>query len=158
MLASAAYVLDDVAAVIRAGLAQVPAKCRLAAGVGRILALHAERATEKAVFADIAGRWNEDVGHDWCHTISNAEIVAASLLWGGMDFGRTICLAVMPGFDTDCNGATAGSVLGLMLGAKAMPAQWIEPLHDTLLTGLSGYHKVSLAEMATKTVRLAQSN
>jgi ADP-ribosylglycohydrolase len=150
-----AYVLDDVSAVIQAGLAQIPARCRLAEGIQRILDLHAKGTAEEAVFADIASRWDENVGHDWCHTISNAEIVAASLLWGGKDFGRTICLSVMPGFDTDCNGATAGSVLGLILGAKALPGQWIEPLNDTLLTGLAGYHKVSLSDMAAKTAKIA---
>ncbi|MBT3286415.1 MAG: ADP-ribosylglycohydrolase family protein, partial [Victivallales bacterium] len=152
---AAAYVLDDVSAVIRAGLAQIPAQCRLAVGIHHILDLHAAGTPEQAAFADIAERWDENVGHDWCHTISNAEIVAAALLWGEKDFGRTICISVMPGFDTDCNGATAGSVLGLMLGAKAMPAQWIAPLNDTLVTGLAGYHKVSLTDMAAKTVRLA---
>jgi hypothetical protein len=154
---AAAYVLDDVSAVIRAGLAQIPAQCRLAVGIHHILDLHAAGTPEQAAFADIAERWDENVGHDWCHTISNAEIVAAALLWGEKDFGRTICISVMPGFDTDCNGATAGSVLGLMLGAKAMPAQWIAPLNDTLLTGLAGYHKVSLTDMAAKTVHLART-
>ncbi|MDX9981944.1 MAG: ADP-ribosylglycohydrolase family protein, partial [Lentisphaeria bacterium] len=72
---AAAYVRDEVPAVLRAGLGQIPANCRLAAAIGRILELHADGATETAVFADIAARWNENTGHDWCHTISNAEIV-----------------------------------------------------------------------------------
>jgi ADP-ribosylglycohydrolase len=152
---AAAYVLDDMSAVIRAGIAQIPAKCRLAAAIAHILELHADGASETAVFADIAARWDENVGHDWCHTISNAEIVTAALLWGAKDFGRTICLAVMPGFDTDCNGATAGSVLGLMLGANKLPESWIAPLNDALLTGLTGYHRVSLRDMAAKTIALA---
>jgi ADP-ribosylglycohydrolase len=59
---------------------------------------------------------------------------------------------VTPGFDTDCNAATAGSVLGVMLGAAALPGKWIAPMQDTLLTGVAGYHRVSLTEMARATV------
>jgi hypothetical protein len=67
-----------------------------------------------------------------------------------MDYARTVCYAVMPGFDTDCNGATAGSVLGLMLGRKRLPANWTDPIHDTLLTGVHGYHEVKLEKVAAE--------
>jgi ADP-ribosylglycohydrolase len=60
----------------------------------------------------------------------------------------------MPGFDTDCNGATSGSVLGVMIGADRLPSKWIAPLNDTLLTGVAGYHRVSLTQMAEETVGL----
>ncbi len=34
----------------------------------------------------------------------------------------------MGGVDTDCTGATAGSLLGAMLGEKRLPKKWTEPL------------------------------
>jgi len=34
----------------------------------------------------------------------------------------------MGGVDTDCTGATAGSLLGAVLGAKHLPKSWAEPL------------------------------
>jgi len=151
---AAAYVTSDLETVIRAGMAEIPAKCRLNERLERTLGLFASGLSYEEAVADLRTRWNEDSGHDWCHTISNAEIVAIALLWGGKDFEKTICYSVMPGFDTDCNGATAGSVLGLMLGASALPAKWIAPMNDTLLTGVAGYHKVSLTQMATETVEL----
>jgi ADP-ribosylglycohydrolase len=149
---AAAYASDDLRTVIRAGLAQVPARSRLTEAVERLLALHAAGADQGAALAHLRSRWSEDDPHHWCHTISNAEIVAIALLWGNMDFGATICAAVTPGFDTDCNAATAGSVLGVMLGAAALPSAWIAPMHDTLLTGVAGFHRVSLTEMARATV------
>ena len=151
---AAAYVLNDAAAVIRAGLAQVPAHSRLAEGIHRILELHAAGTSYDAVVADVQSRWDEANGYDWCHTISNAEIVALALLWGELDFERTIGASVMPGFATDCNGATTGSVLGVLLGARQLPAKWIAPLNDTLLTGVAGYHEVSLTHMAEETISL----
>jgi ADP-ribosylglycohydrolase len=151
---AAAYVSADLETVIRAGLAQIPATCRLTAAVEHIIALHHSGISYDEAIADLRTRWEETSMHHWCHTISNAEIVTIALLWGNYDYGRTISAAVMPGFDTDCNGATAGSVLGVLLGAAALPAQWIAPLNDTLLTGVAGYHKVSLTQMADETVAL----
>ena len=154
---AAAYVTDDIEAVIQAGLGQIPESSRLHAAITNILALRHRGAGYDEAVAGLRARWNEDLAHHWCHTISNAEIVAIALLWGNHDFEKTICQAVMPGFDTDCNGATAGSVLGMILGAKALPAKWVAPLNDTLLTGVAGYHKVSLASMAEETVQLIKA-
>ena len=153
---AAAYVCDDVESVIRAGLGQVPVASRLMRGIEHVLALFHSGATYDEAIHDLHHRWDENRSHDWCHTISNAEIVAIALLWGAQDFEKTVCYSVMPGFDTDCNGATAGSVLGLTLGAEALPEKWIAPLNDTLLTGVAGYHKVSLTQMAEETVGLAK--
>ncbi len=154
---AAAFVCDDIPTIIRAGLAQVPAQSRLTANVTRILDLRAADASYEDAVADLRTRWDETKAHDWCHTISNAEIVAIALLWGEYDFEKTICRSVMPGFDTDCNGATSGSVLGTLLGADRLPAKWIAPLRDTLLTGVAGFHKVSITQMAQETVALIAS-
>ena len=151
---AAAYVCDDVQTVIRAGLAQIPSNCRLSSAIEHIIELWNAGTSYEDAIADIRTRWNETLGHDWCHTISNAEIVAVALLWGEKDFEKTICYSVIPGFDTDCNGATSGSVLGVMLGGSQLPEKWIAPLNDTLYTGVAGYNKVSLTQMAQETVEL----
>jgi ADP-ribosylglycohydrolase len=155
MLASA-YLCDDVPAVIRAGLGEVPHASRFHKDIQTVLNWRqAGMSYEEAVNA-IHKQWDEASSHHWCHTNSNAQIVAAALLWGDKDFGKTICYAVMPGFDTDCNGATAGSVLGMILGRSGIPAKWADPLQDTLLTGVHGYHKVKLADVADKTVQIIE--
>ena len=56
-----------------------------------------------------------------------------------------------PGFDTDCNGATAGSILGMRLGAQGVPPAWTGRFHDTLETGLVGMPTVKVSEMAAWT-------
>lgn len=155
MLATA-YVCDDVEAVIRAGLGEIPRQCRLRSDIDEVLAWRRKGMSYEQVVEAIHARWDESFRHHWCHTNSNAQIVAAALLWGEMDFGKTICAAVMPGFDTDCNGATVGSVLGLMLGRKKLPAEWAEPIRDTLLTGVHGYFEVKLEDLAAETITLAE--
>jgi hypothetical protein len=152
---AAAWATDDAEAILRAGLAQVPARSRLAETVAEALTWRREgRLFEEAADA-VHARWNENVGHDWCHTLSNAAIVAVGLLWGDMDFEKSVCRAVTCAFDTDCNGATVGSIVGLALGAKRMPPKWTEPLRDRLRTGLHGLEDVRISEMAARSCALA---
>ena len=151
---AAAPALEDPADVIRAGLAQIPRTCRLAKQVHHVLECRKAGSSAREMEADIHARWDEDNRHHWVHTISNAEIVAMGMLWGELDFGRSISIAVQACFDTDCNGATVGSVVGMMLGAKRLPRKWVTPLHNTLKTGVSGYNTVRISELAKETLSL----
>lgn len=152
---AAAYVIDrDAEKVIRAGLGEIPHRSRLHADVSQVLDWRAEGLDYAQAVQRLRSRWDETDPHHWCHTNSNAMVVAIALLWGELDLGRTLCYAVMPGFDTDCNGATAGSVLGMMLGGGRLPEEWIGPLNDTLESGVAGFHEVKLSDMARRTVEL----
>lgn len=151
---AAAFASDSAETAIRAGMAQIPARSRLHAALEEVFGWRSSGLGATAALDAIHSRWNERNPHHWCHTISNAQIVAWALLWGGMDFGRTISLAVSAGFDTDCNGATAGSILGAMLGRAALPASWTAPLNDRLATGIAGRGLVSIPDMARETVEM----
>ncbi|HOJ22665.1 MAG TPA: ADP-ribosylglycohydrolase family protein, partial [Armatimonadota bacterium] len=52
---------------------------------------------------------------------------------------------------TDCNGATAGSVLGTLLGANALPEAWVAPLNDRLHSIVTGFSETRLSELAQRT-------
>jgi ADP-ribosylglycohydrolase len=157
MLAAAA-VTDDLEAVVRAGLGEIPERSRLAEDVRTILAWKREGIDAETAIDRIHERYDETNGHHWCHTNSNAMIVALGLLFGGGDFVRSIGLAVAAAFDTDCNGATVGSVLGMMHGASALPSEWIDPLNDKIKSGVDGFGLVRISELAERTVGLIRRN
>jgi ADP-ribosylglycohydrolase len=149
---SAAFVASNINQVLDAGLEQIPRNCRLADGVRRMRALHQDGQSYAQAVQAVHQEWDENSGHDWCHTISNAMIVTLALLWGEGDYVRTICRAVQACFDTDCNGATAGSIVGAMLGQSALPTQWTGVINDTVNTSVAGYNKVTLGELAAQTL------
>ena len=151
---AAAWTTDDVEAILAAGLGEIPARSRLAAEVHKVIGWKRSGWTFDRAIDQVHADWNESRSHDWCHTISNAAIVTVGLLWGDLDFERSVCRAVTCAFDTDCNGATVGSIVGLVLGAKRMPKKWTAPLRDTLYTGIHGLHEVKLADMAKKSCDL----
>ncbi|MBQ8509734.1 MAG: ADP-ribosylglycohydrolase family protein [Clostridia bacterium] len=155
---AAAAVEDDIPTIIEAGLAQIPAQSRLTAAIRDVLSLYAEGRTKEEIFAHIHEVWDEYTGHGWCHTISNAMIVAASLLWGKGDYGASICMAVETGFDTDCNGATVGSILGMRGGMGSIGGEWQTPVNDRLNTTIFGVGQVRISEMAEKTWETAAAN
>ena len=151
MLAAAACT-NDIKAILQAGLAEIPHTSRLYEAIGEIITAHENGVPQAEVFRAIHTRFDEHNPHDWCHTISNAMIVAASLLYGEGDYGKSICMAVETGFDTDCNGATVGSVLGLAFGKDAIDPVWSYPIRDTLKTTIFGIDTVSVSACARKTM------
>lgn len=153
-MTAAAPMVDDIPTLVRAGLAEIPADCRLAEAIHQALDWHAGEVPYDDVVARIHQTWDEHEMHGWVHTIPNAVIVAVAMLYCEGSFGQGICRAVQPCYDTDCNGATVGSILGMHLGTGAIPAQWTEPLNDTLETSLSGAHRVSIRQMAKDTFAL----
>ncbi|MBR4940774.1 MAG: ADP-ribosylglycohydrolase family protein [Clostridia bacterium] len=152
MIASAAL-SDDIEAVIRGGLSTVPATSRLYKSVMKIIENKNSGVSAEDCMAEIHRMYDEHSGHGWCHTISNAMIVAAALLYGEGDYGKSVCLAVQTGFDTDCNGATVGSVIGMMKGASAVGPEWTEVLHGVQDTSLFGVGKVAIEDLIKETVR-----
>ncbi len=151
MIATAAST-NDMEAVIQGGLSQIPHTSRLYESIGSILDDYRNGVTQCECFKRIHQIYDEHREHDWCHTVPNAMIVAASLLYGKGSFARSICMAVETGFDTDCNGATVGSVFGMANGISAIPAEWSSPLRDTLHTSIFGVGTVKISDRVRMTL------
>ncbi len=152
LIACAAVTRDIREAVLNA-LNFIPQKSRFYESVMRIINGFDAGVSCEDCFGQIHERWNEHSGHDWCHVLSNAEIVVASLLYGDGVYGKTVCLAVQTGFDTDCNAATAGSVIGVMHGISAIGEEWTAPMHGKLDTQIFGVGTVNINDRIAMTLR-----
>ena len=56
--------------------------------------------------------------------------------------------------DTDCNGATVGTILGMLNGYQGIEAKWLDGLKPVLNTSIQRYTQISLDEIAERTLIL----
>ena len=156
MLAAAATA-DDAEQVVRQGLSQIPRTSRLYACLQQALRDWEQGIDRSQQIERLHAQFDEHTGYGWCHVISNALIVTLSLLYGAGDFSASVCLAVQSAFDTDCNGATVGSVVGMLRGASAIPDEWKAPLGGTLDTELVRVGAVPIETLIETTRRHIRS-
>ncbi|HAL42539.1 MAG TPA: hypothetical protein DCP57_08850 [Gammaproteobacteria bacterium] len=150
---AAAFVLDDAEEIILAGLAEIPSNCRLAQAIRDTLGWCREEADWESVWEKV----NAHYGHyHGVHTINNAAVVVLGVYYGNHDYERGIVVSVLAGWDTDCNGATVGSILGVKFGAKALPEKWVGVLNDRLISAVRGEGDNEISSLAQRTLAVAK--
>ncbi|MFL5660316.1 MAG: ADP-ribosylglycohydrolase family protein, partial [Ktedonobacteraceae bacterium] len=152
-LIAACFVTQNMTNALEASLAEIPPRSRLAEAVRDVLAMYARGLDWEEARDEIEQRYYGK--YHFVHTINNAAVLSAALLWGEGDYTRTIGLAVQGGWDTDCNGATAGSAFGAMHGTRSLPAYWIEPLNDLIRSAVFGFDNARISDLAERTLALA---
>ena len=153
MIAESA-ISNDIRHIIETGLMTIPQKSRLKRDIDSVLAAFDEGIEFMEAVERIHTQYPQNDMHNAVHTIPNAMIVAAALLWGELDYAKTLGYSVMAAMDTDCNGATVGSVIGMITGAAAIPAHFTDPICDTLRTDIAGNTLVKVSDMAKRTLAL----
>lgn len=131
----------------------VPPRSRLAEALRAVRDMRDEGLAWEQAIAAIQERWGH---YSWVHTINNAAVIAAGLLWGEDDFSATVGLTVQGGWDTDSNGATAGSVAGVVLGAAALPEHFVAPLENRTRSAIFGYDNAVISDLARRTLKLVE--
>ncbi|MBR6634128.1 MAG: ADP-ribosylglycohydrolase family protein, partial [Clostridia bacterium] len=151
MLALAA-VTDNIEDIILGSLAQIPQTSRLYGAVTGIINGYKNGVTVDECYDFIHNAYDEHSDHGWCHVISNAMVVTAALLYGEGDFGKSICIAVGMAFDTDCNGATVGSILGMRNTIDGIDEYWKKPINGKIHTSLFGSETVDIEKAVDLTL------
>jgi ADP-ribosylglycohydrolase len=88
------------------------------------------------------------------HTINNALICIMSIYYGRMDPDESISIAVMAGLDTDCNGATVGSITGAASGRRGFGPVYAPQLHDRIEPQVFGFQGITMEELARRCLRV----
>jgi ADP-ribosylglycohydrolase len=146
---AAAFVADSAEEAIRIGMTEIPAGCRLTAALNDVISWVKEDGDPETTYDRIIAKYGF---YHPVHTINNALLVAAGILYGEGDVGKTICIAVAGGWDTDCTGASAGSVVGAMVGARPIAYEWSGILNDTIESALSGFAESRISDLAARTM------
>lgn len=150
---AAAFSTSDIKEILKVALSEIPAKCRVAKTVKQTIKWCEQDQDWNKTFDRVAKEYD---GMSGAHTLNNAALTIMGLIYGGGNFEKTICLTVMGGIDTDCTGATAGSIMGAVLGAKKLPEKWIRPLGDNMTTYLIGEEEQKVTDLATRCCAVAK--
>jgi ADP-ribosylglycohydrolase len=151
-IAAAATGEQDIHACLRTGLTVVPPRSRLARAVRHAIRLAQEHRDFDTV-VDALHATHADT-HHWVHAVPNTALIAAALTHANGDFSGSICRAVSGGWDTDSNGATAGSMAGLLAGhPAALPERWTAPLKNRLSTSVGDFDGIGFDALAHLTHR-----
>ncbi|GAA1370961.1 ADP-ribosylglycohydrolase family protein [Catellatospora chokoriensis] len=152
-LTSAAVVAGDMRTVLDAAESVLP-EGRFADTVRHARQL----ATGAPDWESVLDALHAEHGHlHWVHVRNNAALTAAALAYGDGDFDTSICAVVSGGWDTDSNGATVGSAVGALTGAGRIAGRWTAPLKGRLHSSIAGFDGIGFAELAARTLRLAQT-
>ena len=136
-LESAAFIEKDMNKLIQFGLSMIPKECLTAKAIHTALeaknnGLTWQQARESVVQA------TQDLG--WFQAPRNVAFTMLGWLYGEGDFGKSICIAVNCGDDTDCTGATLGSIFGIIYGTAIIPEKWKTPIGEGIKTvAVSGF-------------------
>lgn len=148
---AAAFTTDNIEEVILAGLSEIPQSCRLAQAVRNVVAWSKEEPDWERTLDRVLAEYGHYHG---VHTINNAAIVVMGLMYSGGELEPAIARAVMGGEDTDCNGATVGSIIGVIRGAKALPSKWVAPFNDRLESIVVEMTDNRMSDLAERTLKV----
>jgi ADP-ribosylglycohydrolase len=131
-LEAAAFVVDDLDRLIDLGLRQVPPGTVLAGTLNIVRDCRRRGLPWQEARDRVLERYEV---FNPSYAPINLAWILVGLLWGEGDFGATICTAVNCGWDTDCTGASAGAIMGILLGADALPDDWVAPIGGDVVVG-----------------------
>lgn len=178
VMISEAFFETNPAKLVNAALAAIPPEGPFHEGMRDVIRWHEEspadwRATRRKIH-DKYFRYKKD-GYEApvsvVSSLANGLCGIMAVLHGDGDFLKTVGIAVSAGYDCDNQAATCGGLMGVMLGANAIPAaltregapasRWEKPFNDTYINysrdGLPIHNRISdlverIAKIAEKAI------
>ena len=148
---AATFVEHDPARLVKIGLSEIPRDCRLAKAVKQCLGWIRESADFEACMTRLEAAFPKMSG---AHTINNALVCVLSLFYGRMDTVAAPAVSVMCGLDTDCNGATVGSIVGAACGRKRFNMALAGRLNDIISPDMMLFRQTTLKDLAARTAKV----
>ena len=130
-LESMAYVVHDMKTLLSLALTKIPSDSRVYRSVSLVMEEY-EKGSDWKDVRELVVKDSADLG--WFQAPANIAFTVIGLLWGEGDFKKTLITAINCGDDTDCTGATAGALMGIIYGSAGIPEDWKRHLGDQIVT------------------------
>ncbi len=130
---SEAFFEQDIRLLLRRGLGVIGEPCRMRDCLTMVL----DSFEKGRSFEEIRDAILLDYSHpDFTNSVQNLGFTALALLFGGGDMETTINLALRCGYDADCTCASAGAVVGILSGYRAIDEGLKDLLQDKFVCGI----------------------
>ena len=131
---SLAFVESDMDKLIDAGLSRIPADAVIARMIGDIRRWRAEEPDWRKARERLEAEYGYDKYGGNCHMVPNHGLIILSLLYGDGDFSKSLMIVNTGGWDTDCNSANVGCIMGIRNGLAGIGPEpdWRGPVADRL--------------------------
>lgn len=152
---AAAFTVEDPIEAIKIGLTEIPKDCALSKEV--IWALNA--GTDIKNYRDARTAVDERYkGMHPVHTINNAVLTIWGLMIGGLDVTKVLSETVAMGLDNDCTAATAGSIVGAVVGIDGVPEKWYKNFNNKVHSYLIDQSEFKIDDLINRFTIQASKN
>lgn len=135
---SLAFVSSDIEYIVTEALKTIPEQSRFYKCISDVIAWHKSYPDDwKKTWQACEEKWSQEIG---CpdgvlvpfniDAMINSAYIVIGLLYGEGDFGKTLDISTRCGQDSDCNPASAGGILGTVLGYSNIPEYWKKNLYE----------------------------
>ncbi len=133
-----AFVSKDINYIVEEALKVIPPESKYGLCMRDVINWHSQNPDNwKITWLKVHDKWNNDVGcpHGVFSDFNidakiNSAWILVGLLYGERDFGKTIDISTRCGDDSDCNPASAGGILGTVIGCDSIPDYWKQGLSE----------------------------
>nr|HPF52490.1 ADP-ribosylglycohydrolase family protein [Draconibacterium sp.] len=138
---SLAFVSNDVDYVVNEALKSIPEESEFHQCISDVIQWHQQYPADwTKTWKEVQNKWSHDIGcpdgvyRDFdIDAKINAAYIVVGLLYGEGDYTKTLDISARCGQDSDCNPASAGGILGTMIGYSNIPEEWkkaVYPVED----------------------------
>jgi hypothetical protein len=134
---SLAFISDDVEYIVSEALKSIPEQSQFYKCIHDVIGWWNQYPDDwKQNWFECQKKWSSDIGCPEGVFLDfnidakiNAAYIVIGLLYGEGDFAKTLEISTRCGQDSDCNPASAGGILGTVLGYDNIPEYWKAPLY-----------------------------
>jgi ADP-ribosylglycohydrolase len=155
-LEAMAFVEHDLDRCLDAAVAQIPRDSLIYRMIADLRDWRAAEPDWRVTRENIARNYGYDKYYGNCHMVPNHALIIHSLLHGDDDFGKTLMIVNTCGWDTDCNSANVGCIMGIKNGLAGIEAgaDYRGPVADRMYLPTADGGR-AITDAVTATYRLA---
>lgn len=150
---SAAFAVDDPVEALELGLTEIPKQSAMTKAVKWALKVGPGIKDYQQARDTMETKFK---GMHRVHTINNACLTIWGVMLGGKNLTKVIGETVAMGMDNDCTAATAGSIVGAIVGEKGIAKKWYRNFNNTVHSYLTGRRKFSVTGLLRRFTKQAK--